>query len=76
MEVPGDELFGHDLLDRREPVQFLAFLVGSVVEGGCVMGVDAPWGAGKTIFLRMWAQYMRDEGFPVVEFNAWETDFS
>ena len=40
------------------------------------MGIDAPWGAGKTTFLKMWAQHMHNEGFPVVEFNAWETDFS
>ena len=40
------------------------------------MAVDAAWGAGKTTFLRMWAQYLRDEGYPVVQFNAWETDFT
>ena len=31
---------------------------------------------GKPRFLKMWAQYLRNEGFPVVEFNAWETDAS
>ena len=40
------------------------------------MAVDAAWGAGKTTFLKMWAQHFRNEGFPVVEFNAWETDFT
>ena len=40
------------------------------------MAVDAAWGAGKTTFLKMWAQHLRNEGFPVVEFNAWETDAS
>ena len=38
--------------------------------------MDAAWGAGKTTFLRMWSQHLRDEGFPVVQFNAWETDFT
>ena len=23
------------------------------------MGIDAPWGGGKTIFLKMWAQHMQ-----------------
>ena len=40
------------------------------------MAVDADWGAGKTTFLRMWAAHLRNETFPVVEFNAWETDFA
>ena len=40
------------------------------------MAVDAAWGAGKTTFLRMWAQDLRNKGFPVIAFNAWETDAS
>ena len=40
------------------------------------MAVDAAWGNGKTTFLRIWTQYLRNHEFPVVEFNAWETDFS
>ena len=75
VEVPDDEPFKHDLLYRKEPAGILASLVGSV-EGPCVMGIDVLWGAGKTTFLKMWAQHMRNQGFPVVEFNAWETDFS
>ena len=38
------------------------------------MAIDAPWGAGKTTFLKMWSQRLRNAGFPVVDFNAWETD--
>ena len=33
-------------------------------------------GKGKTTFLQMWTQHLRNEGCPVVDFNAWETDFS
>ena len=40
------------------------------------MAIDAAWGNGKTTFLRIWTQYLRNHKFPVVEFNAWETDFS
>lgn len=75
VKVPEDEPFKHDLLNRKEPAGILTSLVGSV-EGSCVMGIDALWGAGKTTFLKMWAQHMHNEGFPVVEFNAWKTDFS
>ena len=44
--------------------------------GSSVLAVDAAWGAGKTTFIKMWAEDLRSEKFPVVEFNAWETDFS
>ena len=75
IEVPEDDPFKNDLLDRKEPVEILTHLVGSI-EGPCVLAVDAAWGTGKTTFLRIWAQYLRNQGFPVVEFNAWETDFT
>ena len=75
MEVPEDDPFKYDLLDRKEPVEILTHLVGSI-EGPCVLAVNAAWGTGKTTFLRIWAQYLRNQGFPVIEFNAWETDFT
>ena len=46
------------------------------VDGPCVLAVDAPWGAGKTTFLRMLSHHLRNQEFPVIEFNAWETDFA
>ena len=75
IDVPANDPFKNDLLGRKEPVEVLTHLVGSI-EGPCVLAVDAAWGNGKTTFLRIWAQYLRNQGFPVVEFNAWETDFS
>ena len=32
-------------------------------------------GNGKTTFLKMWAQHLRNQNHAVVEFNAWETEF-
>ena len=75
IDVPENEPFKCDLLSRQEPAEVLTHLVGNLEEA-CVLAVDAPWGAGKTTFLRMWTQHLRNQGFPVVEFNAWETDFS
>ena len=73
--VPQDNPFENDRLGREEPAEILTHLLGSI-EGPCVLAVDAIWGNGKTTFLRMWAQHLRNEKFPVVKFNAWETDFS
>ena len=75
IEVPEDDPFKNDLLGRKEPVEVLTHLVGSL-EGPCVLSVDAAWGNGKTTFLKIWSQYLRNQGFPVVRFNAWETDHS
>lgn len=70
-----DKPFANDTMERRQPIEALTRLVGNI-EGPCVLAVDAQWGFGKTAFLKMWAQHLRNEKFPVVEFNAWETDFS
>lgn len=75
IDVRASNPFEADLLDRREAVDTLTHLVGNL-EGPCVIAVDAAWGFGKTTFLRMWSQHLRNQGFSVVAFNAWETDFS
>lgn len=73
--VPPDDPFANDRLERKDSIVGLTGVVGQI-EGPCVMAVDAGWGMGKTTFLRMWAQHLRNEQFLVVEFNAWQTDFT
>ena len=75
IEVSPGNPFEHDKLDREVTIETLTQLVSSI-EGPCVLALDALWGAGKTTFLNIWAQYLRDKRFTVVKFNAWETDFS
>ena len=76
-EIPiqANDPFAHDLLGRRKSIEVFTRLISNV-DGPCVIALNAAWGAGKTTFLKMWAQHLRDECFPVVEFNAWETDAS
>ena len=75
LEISESDPFANDKLDREEPAQILTRLVRSF-DGPCVIAVDAAWGNGKTTFLKMWSQHLRNAGCPVVEFNAWETDFA
>ena len=75
IEVPPDDPFKNDLLNRKEAIEVLTNIVRSI-DGPCTLAVDAPWGAGKTTFINIWTQVLRNERFPVVAFNAWETDFS
>ena len=73
--IPIENPFKHDLLERKESVQILTNLLQNI-QSPCVLSVDAEWGNGKTTFLKIWARYLRNNKFKVVEFNAWETDFS
>ena len=75
VEIPADDPFKHDLLDRKESAEALTNLLRNM-DGPCVLAVDAGWGTGKTTFLRMWSQHLRNDGFKTVELNAWETDFT
>ena len=75
IEVPGDNPFKNDLLDREEQVEILTNIVRKI-EGPCVLAVDAAWGTGKTTFIKIWEQFLRNHQFPVVRINAWETDYS
>ena len=71
---PKDDPFANDAIGRRTQAERLTRLVERI-EGPSVIALDAPYGAGKTTFLRMWAQTLRNEGFRVAEFNAWTSDF-
>ena len=76
IEVPPDDPFKNDLLDRKAPVEALTAIIGSN-EGPGVIAVDAGWGMGKTTFIKMLVAHLQLKGFPaVVHFNAWETDFA
>ena len=74
IEIPKNSPFEHDLLNRKTAVGALTNVISNI-EGPCVMAVDAPWGMGKTTFIRMWEQYLRDGEFLVASFNAWKTDY-
>ena len=75
LDVPEDNPFANDALGREDQIEALTRLVSNI-EGPCVLALDGAWGSGKTVFLKMWANVLRREGFEVVEFNAWDTDFS
>lgn len=75
IEIPEDDPFRYDLLERKEPAEILTHLVGSI-EGPCVLAIDAAWGNGKSTFLRLWSQHLRNNQFPIVNLNAWETDYA
>src|SRR5690606_23738482 len=62
-------------LSRKETGEGLTEFVLSANDS-VVVCIDAPWGQGKTTFLRMWEQHLKNNDIPTIYFNAWESDFS
>lgn len=69
---PNDP-FKDDKLGRKEYAEVLADVV-EAYKGGAVIALNGAWGTGKTTFLKMWKQHLKNEGFPIVYYNAWEDD--
>lgn len=74
LEIPADNPFQHDSLDRRPLVEFLAALIDRL-SGSFVLALDSPWGSGKTTFVRMLKAELQRRKFQCVYFNAWEVDY-
>jgi predicted KAP-like P-loop ATPase len=72
-----------DLFDRAASARVLHKLVlqkfkeeqYNSVEALC-FSVDGDWGAGKSFFLKRWAQDLRNQQHAVIEFDAWANDLS
>ena len=75
IEVPEHEPFWNDILERKAFGEALSASLGAI-EGPGVFAIDGQWGTGKTTFLRMFTQLLRNQKHRVIEINAWETDFA
>lgn len=74
LEVPAENPFRHDALDRKPLVEFLSSLVKRL-NGPFVMALDSPWGTGKTTLVRMLMADLQGKGFQCTYFNAWKVDY-
>lgn len=76
LEVGDEEGFTpeKDLFGRKVIGEGLTSLVTSL-DQPLVLALDAQWGSGKTTFLKMWAGELRNAGFGVVFFDAFESDY-
>lgn len=63
-----------DIFRRAEFGRGIANLLASSSDP-LVVALDAPWGSGKTTFIKMLAGHLRNEGFPVIYFDAFENDY-
>lgn len=75
IEIPAEDPFRFDVLNRRPSVEALSRLVDEL-QGPFVLAIDSPWGTGKTTFVQFLMSVLKSKGYPCLYFNAWETDFS
>ena len=74
-EIPHDDPFANDLMLTHVRADALANLIERA-RTPYVISIDAEWGDGKTTFLNMLTQHLKNEKFGVISFNAWEDDFT
>lgn len=73
-EISADDPFKNDELERESVADFLTNMF-TTIEEPFVMSLTAPWGTGKTTFIKMWQQKLENQDHPSLYFNAWDNDF-
>lgn len=78
VEIKEDEGFTqrNDIFKRRFFGESLARLV-MTAEDALVIGLDAPWGEGKTTFVKQWIGLLREDQFGIdsIYFDAFAHDY-
>lgn len=75
LEIPEEDIFKNDKLGRSESVDNISRLLENV-SSPLVLSVNAPWGAGKTTYMKMLHAQLASSGHKAIYFSAWETDFA
>lgn len=76
IEIPEDNPFQNDRLERRQLCDILTDVVSFYGQSGCVMAICGDWGTGKTTFVKMWQQHLKCNSFKTLYFNAWSSDYT
>lgn len=74
IEIPQDNPFLNCKLQREAYAIILTKVISQLEEGG-VLSICGEWGTGKTTFVKMWEQQLKNQNFQTLYFNVWEHDF-
>lgn len=72
--VIKEEPFRNCKLNRLQYAEVLTDVVANY-SNGFTLAINNEWGTGKTTFVKMWQQHLKNKGFSTLYFNAWENDF-
>jgi hypothetical protein len=75
LEIGDHEGFNpkKDIFQRAEFGKGITNLLSGSIDP-LIIALDEPWGMGKTTFIKMLAGHLRNEGFPVIYFDAFKND--
>lgn len=76
IDVPEGTPFEYDKLDRKTTATILTDIVSFYGQSGCVLALNGDWGSGKTTFVRMWKQALKNGNYKTLYFNAWNSDYA
>ena len=68
------EPFSDDLFERKKLADQLTGCLSRLPEG-CVFGIDAPWGDGKSWFAQNWRGDLEKNGYQVIYLDAFQKDY-
>ncbi|WKX76271.1 KAP family P-loop NTPase fold protein [Zobellia laminariae] len=74
IEIEEKNPFANCKLDREKYSKILTNIIQSY-PNGFVLALNNKWGAGKTTFVKMWEQDLKNNEYQTLYFNAWENDF-
>lgn len=74
IEIETSNPFKNCKLDRKQYSDVLTGIIDEYQEG-FVLAINNKWGTGKTTFIKMWEQELKNNDYNTVYFNAWENDF-
>ncbi len=76
IEIPVENPFANDKLERSHLCSVLTDVVSFYGQSGCVLALGGEWGSGKTTFVKMWRQYLKNRQYKTLYFNAWASDYT
>lgn len=74
LEIEEELPFKNCKLGREKYAGILTNIIDNYPDG-FVLAINNKWGTGKTTFVKMWEQNLKNIGFKTIYFNAWENDF-
>ena len=69
LEIPSGNPFVNCKLKRNEYAHILTNVIESYPDG-FVMAINNKWGTGKTTFIKMWNQHLKDSEYQTIYFNG------